>query len=172
MPKQLLLIRHAKSDWDDFSLTDFKRPLNSRGEKNAPEMALRLKKKGIIPEQIISSPALRAMLTAQHFADVLGIDKKDIVKEMEIYDALPSTLLDVVNNLDDKVSFTALFGHNPAITYLVPDLCNSDLGNIPTCGMVMIHFPFDHWNLISAGTGELIFFDYPKSEGRGLRRDV
>jgi len=164
MPKKLLLIRHAKSDWDNIHLTDFKRPLNSRGEKNAPEMALRLKKKSFIPEQIVSSPALRAITTAQHFAEVLGIEKKDIIKEMEIYDALPSTLLDVVNNLDDKSSFTAVFGHNPAITYLVRDLCNSDLENMPTCSMVLIRFPVDNWSLISNGTGELIFFDYPKSE--------
>ncbi|MHB1177916.1 MAG: SixA phosphatase family protein [Daejeonella sp.] len=164
MPKQLLLVRHAKSDWGNNNLTDFKRPLNSRGGKNAPEMALRLKKKGIMPQQIISSPALRAITTAELFAEVLGLEKTDIIKEMEIYEALPSTLLNVINNLDDKSSFTALFGHNPAITYIVRDLCNSDLDNIPTCGMVLIRFLFDNWNMVSAGTGELIFFDYPKSE--------
>ncbi len=162
MPKQLLLVRHAKSDWDNVHLSDFNRPLNSRGEKNAPEMALRLKKQDLIPQQIISSPALRALTTAEHFAGVLGIKKTDIVKEMEIYEALPFTLLDVINNLDEASSFSALFGHNPAITSIVRDLCNSDVDNIPTCGMVLIRFPFDSWNLVSSGTGDLVFFDYPK----------
>ncbi|MEJ7779156.1 MAG: histidine phosphatase family protein [Daejeonella sp.] len=165
MPKQLLLVRHAKSDWDNIKLSDFNRPLNSRGKKNAPEMALRLKTKGLLPQQIISSPALRAFTTAEHFAEVLGIEKANIVKEMEIYDALPSTLLNVVNNLDDTSSFSALFGHNPGITNIVQDLCSTDLNNVPTCGMVLIHFPFDTWRMVSAGTGELIFFDFPKNVG-------
>lgn len=165
MPKQLLLVRHAKSDCDNIKLSDFNRPLNSRGKKNAPEMALRLKTKGLLPQQIISSPALRAFTTAEYFAEVLGIEKANIVKEMEIYDALPSTLLNVVNNLDDTSSFSALFGHNPGITNIVQDLCSTDLNNVPTCGMMLINFPFDTWRMVSAGTGELIFFDFPKNVG-------
>lgn len=163
MSKELLLIRHAKSDWDNIKLRDFDRPLNSRGEKNAPEMAARLKKKNLIPSQIISSPALRAITTAEYFAEELGIKRTDIIKEAEIYEAFTSTLLEVINNLDDISSFTALFGHNPSITSIANNLCNANLLNIPTCGVVLIRFPFDSWNMVSAGTGELIFFDYPKN---------
>ncbi len=164
MSKQLLLVRHAKSDWDNIKLSDFDRPLNSRGEKNAPEMARRLLKRGKIPQQIVSSPAVRALTTAQHFAKELGLNKSDIVKEEEIYEALTSTLINVVNLLDNSYSFTALFGHNPGITDLVSKLCNKDLYNIPTCGMVLIQFPFPDWSMISVGTGEIVFYDYPKNE--------
>ncbi len=163
MSKQLLLVRHAKSDWDNTKLSDFDRPLNSRGEKNAPEMAKRLTKKGLIPQQIVSSPAVRAISTARYFAKELGLEKSEIVKEPEIYEALTSTLMDVINNLDNSYSFTALFGHNPGITSVVSNLCNKDLYNIPTCGMVLIQFPFDDWAMVSAGTGEMIFYDYPKN---------
>lgn len=164
MSKQLLLVRHAKSDWDNIKLSDFDRPLNSRGEKNAPEMAKRLLKRGKIPHQIVSSPAMRAITTARYFAKELGLNKSDIVKEPEIYEAMTSTLKGVINNLDNTYSFTALFGHNPGITDLVSDLCNKDLYNIPTCGMVLIQFPFDDWSMVSAGTGEIVFYDYPKNE--------
>lgn len=163
MPKQLLLVRHAKSDWDNAKLSDFDRPLNSRGEKNAPKMAKRLLKKGLIPEQIVSSPAVRALTTARFFAKELGIEKSLIIKEPEIYEALTSTLMGVINELDNHSSFTAVFGHNPGITSVVSNLCNNDLVNIPTCGMVLIEFPFDDWSMVSAGTGDLIFYDYPKN---------
>ena len=87
----------------------------------------------------------------------------DIQLESEIYEASTSTLMQIINNLDNRSSFTALFGHNPAITSIVEKLCSKGLYNIPTCGMVLIHFPFDHWNMISAGTGDPIFYDYPKN---------
>lgn len=163
MSKQLLLVRHAKSDWDNLKLSDFDRPLNSRGEKNAPEMAKRLLKRGKIPQSIVSSPAVRALTTARYFAKELGLDQSGIVEEPEIYDALTSTLMSVINDLDNQFSFIALFGHNPGITELVSNLCNKDLYNISTCGMVLIEFPFDEWNMVSAGTGEMVFYDYPKN---------
>lgn len=163
MAKHLLLIRHAKSDWGDINLKDFKRPLNSRGHHNAPEMAKRLLKRNLIPQQIVSSPALRAISTAEYFAKEFGMDRSEIIQEPEIYDALPLTLLDVINNLDDRSDFTALIGHNPALTNLVNIFCDSSIQNIPTCGMAFIRFPFDSWKMLSSGTGELIFFDYPKN---------
>ncbi len=163
MSKKLLLVRHAKSDWENIKLSDFNRPLNSRGEKNAPEMARRLLKKGLIPQQIVSSPAVRAITTARYFSKELGIEKSEIVKEPEIYEALTSTLMDVINDLNNDFSFIALFGHNPGITSVVSNLCNQDLVNIPTCGMVLIEFPFNDWAMISAGTGDLVFYDYPKN---------
>ena len=164
MAKTLLLIRHAKSDWADLILTDFKRPLNQRGENNAPEMAKRLVKRALMPQQFISSPALRAITTAKLFAKELNIKPADIILEPEIYDALTNTLLEVVNNLDESSDFTALFGHNPGITGLVNYLCNDEIFHMPTCGMALIKFQCDKWQMLSKGTGELVFFDFPKNE--------
>lgn len=164
MPKQLLVIRHAKAEEADFKKPDFKRALSHRGEKNAQEMAKRLETKDLHPQILYSSPALRAISTARFFADELGIEQSEIIQDQEIYEALTDTLLHCINKLDDQADFVALFGHNPAITALVNKFCGADIYNIPTCGIALIQFPFDSWNLLSAGTGELILYDYPKNE--------
>jgi phosphohistidine phosphatase len=164
MAKTLLLIRHAKSDWGDLMLSDFERPLNHRGEINAPEMAKRLAKRELFPQQFISSPALRAITTAKYFAKELHINPADIIQEKDIYDALTDSLLEVVNNLDESSNFTALFGHNPGITGLVNYLSNQEISHLPTCGMALLKFPFDQWKMVSSGTGELVFFDFPKND--------
>lgn len=163
--KQLLIIRHAKSDWGDAQLDDFDRPLNKRGHLTAPEMAGRLASKKIIPELLISSPALRAITTAQYFAKALGYQEKDIVKEPAIYESSDARLLRIVNQIENSFHFVAIFGHNPGLTNLAITLADFDVYNIPTCGMVLIEFPFDDWAMISSGTGIVKFYDYPKREG-------
>lgn len=163
MSKKLLIVRHAKSDWESGIKRDFDRPLNNRGEKNAPEMAQRLVNKNIIPEKIVSSPALRAISTAGKFAEAFGYAKSDIIQEPKIYEATASTLLKVINTLPNDVDFVALFGHNPGLTELVINLCNADIYNIPTCGMVLIDFPYEDWEMITSGSGEEVFFDFPKN---------
>jgi len=164
MPKQLLIIRHAKAGEADFKKPDFKRALSHRGEKNAQEMAKRLKTKNLQPQKLLSSPALRAISTANYFANELGIAQSEIIQDMEIYDALTNTLLDCINNMDDQADFVALFGHNPSITDLVNKLCTTTIYNIPTCGMALMKFPFDSWKMLSEGTGDLIFYDFPKNQ--------
>lgn len=161
--KKLLLIRHAKSDWDNPDLKDFDRPLNKRGHRNAPEMAARLLNNEIVPELLVTSPALRALTTAEYFADAFGINRAGIKQEPAIYEASSATLLSIINDLDDQYNFVALFGHNPGLTNLAINLCNCDVYNIPTCGMVLIHFPFNSWNMISYWTGDQKMYDYPKS---------
>lgn len=161
--KQLLLIRHAKSDWNDASVADFDRPLNQRGSKDAPAMAERLVREQIIPQAIITSPALRALTTANYFAERFGIDKQEIRTELAIYEASVATLLSVVNNLDNRYDFVALFGHNPGLTNFIISLCDTDVYDIPTCGMLLIEFPFDDWAMVSKNTGEQLLYDYPKN---------
>jgi phosphohistidine phosphatase len=163
MAKQLLLIRHAKSDWNNAGLKDFDRPLNKRGNSNAPEMAQRMFKKGIIPNLLVSSPALRALTTAKHFASTLQIPSEKLQKESTIYEANVKSLLNVVNDLDDQADFVALFGHNPGLTDFANYLSNSNIYNMPTCSMVMIAFSCENWSEVSADTGEIVFFDYPKN---------
>ncbi|WP_207427270.1 histidine phosphatase family protein [Pedobacter sp. SYSU D00535] len=161
--KQILLVRHAKSDWENPQQPDFERPLNKRGQANAPEMAKRLLKKHLIPQHLVSSPAVRAITTAKYFADILGFSEKEIQREQKIYEASASDLLEVLNKLDNKHDFVALFGHNPGLTTLAVSLSDSDIYNIPTCGMLLIEFPFDDWSLISYGTGVKKMYDFPKN---------
>lgn len=161
MAKQLLLVRHGKSDWANLDLKDFDRPLNKRGKENAPEMAERLINKGIKFDLMVSSPAKRARSTAKFFAEAYQID--DIQYEEAIYEANTNTLLKVVNGLADEADTVIMFGHNPGFTDLANELSDADIANIPTAGMVLISFPFDSWKMVSRGTGDLVFFDYPKN---------
>ncbi len=163
MPKQLLLIRHAKSDWGNADLTDFNRSLSKRGHSDAPEMAIRMVEKQIIPDLIVSSPALRAITTAKYFAKTWRITESKIQQENSIYEANLKSLLAMVNQLNNQVDQVAIFGHNPGLTDFSNYLSNGNIYNMPTCSIVIIDFPFENWNEISAATGKVILFDYPKS---------
>ena len=164
MTKKLLLIRHAKSDWSTPNCSDFDRPLNKRGNENALMMAKRLKNNGILLQEIVSSPALRAISTANIIATEIGISKNKIELNKFIYEASCDTLLKIVNSFDQETDFVTLFGHNNGITDLAVYLTGADIFNIPTCGMVMITFPFEDWKMISKNTGEVVFYDYPKKQ--------
>jgi phosphohistidine phosphatase len=159
MGKQLLIMRHAKSDWNDASLSDFNRTLNSRGLINAPVMGKRLKSKKFIPEIIIASPANRAITTCEIVIEQLGLAKESIQTDKNIYNADYKSLLKIVNQLDNSKKSAALFGHNNGITDLTVYLTDADIFNIPTSGMVLIEFPFDDWAMISKNTGLVLFFE-------------
>ncbi|MET0571552.1 MAG: histidine phosphatase family protein [Pedobacter agri] len=161
MAKQLLLVRHGKSDWGNLDLKDFDRPLNKRGKENAPEMAERLVQRGFRFDLIVSSPAKRAKSTAKFFAEAYQVN--DIQYEESIYEANTTALLKVINGLDDNADTVIMFGHNPGFTDLANELSDADIYNIPTAGMMLMSFPFDSWKMVSRGTGELVFFDYPKN---------
>ena len=162
MAKELIIIRHAKSDWGNADLRDFDRPLNKRGKANAHEMAHRLVKQKIKPELIVSSPAVRALTTAKFFSDTWQMPLSDILEVPSIYEANVKTLLKVVNQLNNKFDKIAMFGHNPGLTDLVNYL-DGHIYELPTCGIAILKFPFDDWALISEGTGKVLLYDYPKN---------
>ncbi|MXV15393.1 SixA phosphatase family protein [Hufsiella ginkgonis] len=161
--KSILLVRHAKSDWEGRNLSDFERPLNARGHRDAPMMATRLMKSKILPQKIVSSPAVRAWTTAGYFAEAWGIDRQSIQPCPAIYEASVNTLLETVNAFDNQYDLVALFGHNPGITMLTTALSGREIGNMPTCAVALIGFPFHDWREISFNTGDLRLFDFPKN---------
>lgn len=161
--KRLTLVRHAKSSWKDRSLSDFERPLNKRGKHDAPMMGERLVKLKFVPDLILSSPAKRAIKTARVIADAIGYPEKKILEKRAVYDADRTTLVQIIQALDDKLQHVMLFGHNPTFTYLANDFIEQHIENIPTCGIVCIDFDVQSWSDISPGKGRLVFFDYPKN---------
>lgn len=162
--KQLLLIRHGKSEWGNEHLDDVDRPLNPRGHRDAPEMAFRILQKGLNPQAIVSSPAVRALTTAQHFEQV-WFPAADIIKtDPSIYEADVDALLRVVNGLSDEYARIAIFGHNPGFTDFANYLSHANIYNVPTCGVVLMEFEAESWAEIGSGTGTLIDFDFPKNE--------
>ncbi len=161
--KQLFLIRHGKSDWKNSDvLSDFDRPLNHRGNKDAPNMAKKILKRGVLPQLLVSSPAVRAISTAKHFADVWDAPL-NIQTEASIYEAGIAELLHVVTNYNDDFDRIAMFGHNPGFTDFANYLCDEDIYNIPTAGIVIINFNTDQWEEVSYHTGTMLLFDFPKN---------
>jgi phosphohistidine phosphatase len=160
--KILYLVRHAKSDWDNSSLSDIERPLNKRGEKDAPKMAKILSKKDIKPELLLSSPSIRTKTTAKYFCKELDYDYRNVTIDNKIYLASPKTLLDIINNIDNKLNSIMMFGHNPGITELVNILSSKSVDNVPTCGIAAMAFNVNHWNEIDESNSSLLFFEYPK----------
>ncbi len=161
--KTLIVIRHAKSSWDDPELSDFKRPLNDRGERDAPRMAKRLKEKDFAINTVVSSPAVRALTTCHVFVDVLGFPKKHVQEIKELYHAGEEIILSVVRKLtDNKQDVALLFGHNPGLTDFVNSLLDEDIDNIPTTGIVCCRLKIDKWSDAKWGCGEMEFFDWPK----------
>ncbi len=160
--KTLYLVRHAKSSWKDASLPDHDRPLNKRGEEDAPRMGKRLACRRPKPELIISSPAVRAKMTAKLLATGIGYPKANIVIDKLIYEAEPEDLMSIIRGLDNTVDCVMLVGHNPAFTLLVNSLARCNIENVPTCGLAVLKFDIVSWDDIDRVTGELLDFDYPK----------
>jgi phosphohistidine phosphatase len=158
--KKLYIIRHAKSGLKNSGLDDFERPLSKRGKKDAPFMGSMLKNRGVLPDIIISSPALRAKSTAEIVANEIGY-VKSIVYDKNIYEASVEELYNILADISDKKSSAMLFGHNPELNMLVEDLFGFN-ENIPTCGVVEIEFDCKKWSEISSENSKLISFDYPK----------
>lgn len=161
--KTLILVRHAKSDWSDVSLSDFDRPLNERGKRDAPMMAQRMKDQKIKIDQIISSPAKRAAKTAKHFAEALEIKKDKIDFKEKLYMADPDTFYAVIEKASDQDDCIAIFSHNFGITDFANLLSNTRIDNIPTCGVFAIKADCKKWEDFKDATKEFLFFDYPKS---------
>ena len=161
--KQLLLIRHAKSSWDDFSINDFDRPLNDRGKKDAPVMAKRLLDKAIAIDAFISSPAKRAKRTAEIIAKEYKIEKDSILFFDELYLARPSIFIDVISKTNDRYNTIAVFSHNEGITEFANSLTGTKTDNIPTCGIFAIKIKAKHWKDFETAEKEFWFFDYPKN---------
>ena len=161
--KTVYLIRHAKSSWDDEDLDDFDRPLNDRGEKDAPRMGKRLKARAVVPDMIYSSPALRALTTAKIIAESVGYPVKSIQTDRRMYNADEDMLLEIMLGVPDQNNCIFMFAHNPGITAFANALFNQSIENIPTTGIVAGELNINSWRSAKWGVGKQLFFDYPKA---------
>jgi phosphohistidine phosphatase len=162
MRRQLTLLRHAKSSWDDAKLKDRDRPLNERGERDAPLMGKRLRARGARPTLIITSPAVRARQTAHIVAREIGYPLEFLQREEELYLASPDEILAVLARQDRSFKDVVVCGHNPGLTDLANRLTGAEIDNIPTTGVVVIGLDLKDWADLTGAQGELLMFDYPK----------
>jgi len=161
--KHLTIIRHAKSSWGDHTLADFDRPLNERGQRNALTMGKLLSGEGFSPELIISSPALRAITTAEIMAAETGYTSREILQEQRIYEANTRVLFEIIQGIPEHVGNAVLIGHNPGLENLVSQLLfKEDIGDLATCATAQLRLLPDHWSGVSSDTAELIAFRYPR----------
>ena len=166
--KTLLIVRHAKSSWDNADSGDIHRPLNDRGKRDAPVMAQRLIKTGVHIDRFVSSPARRALQTAEAFHHAFGdFGNKDkgITVVQDLYHASPEDFKEVVARLDNNDHTVALFSHNPGITAFVNTLTDRRVDNMPTCSIFAVRSSSETWDGFFAAGGQFWFFDYPKSGG-------
>ena len=159
--KTLFLIRHAKSSWGDTALPDKDRPLNDRGRRDAPKIGERLAKRDVKPDLILSSPAMRALKTAEIIGKKLDYRRKDIVVDDRLYAVEADDLLDVIRKLGDKLERVMLFGHNPELTELAHRL-SSKITHMPTCAVAEFTFDAKSWSKIGKVKPARVTLDYPK----------
>ena len=159
--KILYLVRHAKSSWKHPELSDIERPLNKRGKRDAPIIGNLLKEKGVKPDILISSPAVRARKTTAVIAEIIDFPKNKILFDENIYEASSSELINIIHRFDNIYNSIMMFGHNPGFTMLNNYLTDHYIDNIPTCGVVGIQFS-SSWKSVQSGSGKPLFFIYPK----------
>jgi phosphohistidine phosphatase len=159
--KTLLLVRHAKSSWDE-PVSDIERPLNKRGKKDAPFMAELISKKIEKPDIIFSSQAVRALDTAKYFASAFNYPENEIRVDNIIYHEGASGIISMLKKLDEKITSVMVFGHNPILTYLASMLFGKAFDDVPTCAVICFELEIEAWTQIDDMPATLQFFEYPK----------
>ena len=161
--KTLLLLRHAKSSWDDSALRDFDRPLSARGKRNAPRMGKALEERGPLPDLIISSPAARAKETIEAVIKSANISISPRFDE-SIYGASSAELMSIIRHLPGESSCALMVGHNPGFEDTVSRLTNSP-ARMPTAALACIEFQVEGWEDVEDGQGKLLWLLTPKQLG-------
>ena len=146
----LYIMRHAKSDWSGPQISDFERPINKRGTKNAMRIGEWMNENNYIPQKIISSPALRAKETIELVTEQISkFNLEDLTYEDELYLAGFTQLIEFINTYKDKVQSLMLVGHNPGIENLVNYLCDKSGDKetiVTTANLFIFKFSSDSFN--------------------------
>jgi phosphohistidine phosphatase len=158
--KTLLILRHAKSSKNDPTLDDHARPLNERGERDAPRMGRLLKDEGLVPDRIVSSTATRARKTAEAAADACGFED-DVDLDSSLYLASPEEYLEVLRRTPKACERVMVVGHNPGLERLVEVLARKR-ETLPTAALARITLPIDDWKDLKASKGTLAAIWRPK----------
>lgn len=183
MARELMLLRHGKSDWSE-QLDDFDRPLKERGKRGAQRIGVWLLQQELLPDLVISSPAERAIATARQTVNAMARDAGGIVQDRRVYAARVEDLLQVLADAPADARRVMMVGHNPGLEELTEYLegrhipLPSDGKLLPTATLAIIELP-DDWQSLKAGDGQLTGitrasslprkFPYPDHKGKDLR---
>jgi len=178
--KTLILLRHAKSGWDDPGLRDFDRPLNAKGQRAAALVGRNLRAMGLSFDRVLASPAVRVVETIDHAGRGYGGDLAPDY-DRRLYLAAPGTLLDIVHALPDAIATALVVGHNPGLEDLVLALVSPESdqrlrddveAKFPTASVAVLTFATDHWADVAASRAALTHFVRPRDLDPALGPDA
>lgn len=163
--KRLLLLRHAKAVPATEPLVDIDRPLAERGERDARRIGERLRRQQLHPTLILTSPAARALRTAQLVAETIDYARDAIALDRRLYLAEPAATVDIIAAQNDATKTLIVVGHNPGLTELVHRLLPTfEVDDLPTCAVVGLDYvDAVGWHGIASASAELSYYDYPKN---------
>ena len=160
--KKLILVRHAKAESPEYEISDFERGLKQRGIDDAHHIAAKLYNLGHRPDHIVSSPALRALETAEIYAEELNYPNNKIQYVNFLYDPYTTTeFLRLLHSLDDHHHSVIVVGHNPTIANTAFNLLKNFYGEVPTCTTIIMEFDVPSWKDVKVKTGEMSFYECP-----------
>jgi phosphohistidine phosphatase len=167
--RRILILRHAKSSWDDPSLADFDRPLAPRGRRASAVMGQYFKDEHLVPSIVLCSPARRALETWEGIAPFLGI-AVPVRTERELYIASPQMLMERLKRLENDISSVLVVGHHTSIDVLAQRLAGEGepkklkelKDKFPTAALAVIDVKLENWADLKPGKGKLVGFVGPK----------
>ncbi len=169
--KTILLLRHAKSDWDAAGTADHERPLNGRGRKAAALIGRLLARIEEVPDRVLTSSALRARETVRLAAEA-GAWRSAVEVVPEFYGGPPGTIVARVQRADDRDATLLLAGHEPNWSALASALAGGGTLRFPTAALARIDLAIESWRAVGPGRGRLVWFVNPRLLiAAGLDRD-
>jgi len=160
--KNLLILRHAKSDWSQPYTSDYDRPLNERGKKDAPLIGEEIFRRKIVPQIILSSTAKRAKRTAEKVSQSFNYQGKIVWME-KFYFGDEDDIIKALQTIESQYERVMIVGHNPTLENLVALLTSSKMDiELPTASLVSIDFNFEAWNKLTLNSGEFKFIIKPR----------
>lgn len=162
--KQVWLIRHAKSSWQDDRQPDFDRPLNARGNRDAPMMQQWLAQQAFPAQWLWTSAAARAQETARFVSAAFELEPSAVAVQNELYLAAPDVLLDTVRSTPAECQCVGIVAHNPGLTQMAREFCAPEPApnNLPTLGCVLFQSNADDWLDVAPHNTRLICLMTPK----------
>lgn len=160
--KELILLRHGKSSWEDLTIPDMQRPLIPKGEKRTKLIASYMKKNNILPQLIISSPAKRTYDTALIIIDELQLEKNIIHTDDSLYFVNVEQYSAVVQKVDDNIQSVMIIGHNPMLTNFCNLFLTNKIDNLPTSGLCVLEFYTPSWANIFQCENKVLHIVFPK----------
>ncbi|MGH8284472.1 MAG: SixA phosphatase family protein [Steroidobacteraceae bacterium] len=161
--KRLTLLRHANADWKDSRIADFDRPLNRRGVSESTAMAKRLFERELVPEFVLTSPALRAQQTTEIFMREFELPARKLRRDDRLYLAQPEDILEAIRTTGPRITHLMVVGHNPGLTDLARRLApDGTLVELPTASVCTMLFDVRAWVDIEPGRAKGVECEAPK----------